>query len=100
MIWTNFLLDYLADGSKHFLLAVFLGWLAFSWMWTTLFAGLSGVVFLTQRKPSTAVVYGILTCCLLAGLSAALASHWALDYYTSWYFAPLGPPLELNLPQG
>ena len=98
MIWLNFALDLLADESKHFLLASLLGSLAFFQMWTTLFACLSGVVFLTHRYPSTAVVYGIICCCLLAGFSMALASHWALDSYSQWYYMPLGPPLELMPP--
>jgi hypothetical protein len=92
----SFILDYLADGSKHFLLAFLAGLLAWLLTSTILFAPYSLISQLIHRRTSTVVVYGILICSLLLAISAALASHWALDYFSIWYSTPLGPHLELT----
>ena len=94
-----FILNTLADSSKHFLLAFSVGALVFSLTSTTW--SVSSLVYrlLTHRKVSTAVDCGMFICCLLLALSAALASHWALDYFATWYITPFnGAPLELINP--
>ena len=93
--WLTFLIDLVTDEGKHFALSAFMGVLAFLLMWIILSAGVWVVERLTHRKASMAVDYGMAICSLLLGLSAALASHWLLDYAALWYITPLGPGLDL-----
>ena len=88
-----FLVDLVTDESMHFVLAFFSGSLAALWMLTTCSALCYASHLLTRKMVSMGVVYFILFCCLLLGFSAALASHWLLDYAATWLTTPLGPPL-------
>lgn len=94
--WVNFLIDLLCDESAHFWLALASGLLGAWSMSIMLSAPFWVLERLTRRNISTGVAYGILCCCLLGGLSCALASHWALDYLSSALTTPLGPALNIK----
>jgi hypothetical protein len=95
MEWLNaFLHNWVLDAAHHWLLASSLGFVASWWMLTTFYAPLSMVYGLLRLPVSRAAIYGILICCLLAGLSLALLSHSWLDGFATWYRTPLGPPLN------
>ena len=94
-----FTLDLLADENLHFLLAFSMGALVFALTSTISYVLLSALRLLTRRTISTGADCGMFICCLLLALSAALASHWALDYFATWYITPFnGAPLELINP--
>lgn len=91
--WIDFLINALTDESYHFWLALASGLLG-CWLTLTMFSAPFWILEgLTRRHIPTAVACGILICSLLAGVSFALASHWGLDYLSTWLNAPLGPPL-------
>ena len=93
--WLTFLLALVTDASKHFLLAFSMGALVYALTSIISYAGLWAWERLTRHKVSMGVVYGTIGCCLLVGLSFALASHWLLDYFSTWWVTPLGPGLDL-----
>jgi len=93
--WLTALIYLITDESKHFALSAFMGVLGYSLMLIILSAIVLVWQVLTHRKASMGVGYGMITCCLLVGLSFALASHWLLDYVSLWWVTPLGPSLDL-----
>ena len=92
MIWLDLLVEWAEDAYKHWLLAFSLGASAFLLTSTTLSVLLFVGRALLKRMGAG---YFILTCSLLAALSVALLSHWALDYFLVWWETPLGPPLNI-----
>jgi len=97
MTWIHSLAEIIMDTPNLFWIASVLGLLAFYMTWITLFAMLSGAVFLSQRQPGRVIVYGIIVCSMLVGIAAGLASHWALDILSNTLTTPLGPPLEIEI---
>ena len=97
MEWVHLFLEWISDGSKHFLLASFSGLvvaLLGFWLISTIYY----VVLFTKwiaYQPKV-VGYFILIYLLLLALATALLSHWLLDYFSTLYNAPLGPPLQLD----
>jgi len=93
LLW---LTTYLADAGNHFLLSGLTGCLAYCLTQITLCA--CGLVWErgTRRKMFTGAAYFILAISILAGLSAALLSHVALDGFADWWRAPSGPPLKID----
>lgn len=89
------LLKFITDESKHFLLAASMGLLVYSLTWITLRGMCWAFAKLTSKPRSWDAGWLIHLSCLLLGLSAALVSHWLLDYFSVWYTTPLGPPLKL-----
>ena len=97
MKWLSFILDFLADETRHFWLAsacglwaALAGFFLMSIMWCV--ASFAGWIA-SQRA---VVVFTILICLGLLALSAALLSHYWLDYFVVWYNMPLGPALDLE----
>ncbi len=93
MEWLDFIILVVTDESKHFLFSAAWGSVGFLLTWTIL-SVLYFILGLPKKLP--VAVYGILICSLLVGLSFALQAHWLLDYLSTWYVTPLGPPLDLN----
>lgn len=96
--WLNFIMDMLADESKHFVLSAFLGSLGFVLTWTKLSAFFYGLELLTRRRASTEVGLGILISSIAVGIGFALAGHWLLDYWQYIYTTPLNPPPNPHRP--
>lgn len=96
--WVNFIMDMLADESKHFVLSAFLGSLGCWLTWIMLSASFYGLELLTQRRANMVVGLGILICSIAVGIGFALAGHWLLDYWQHIYTTPLNPPLNLQRP--
>ena len=94
MEWFNaFLENWVLDAAQHWLVSSCLGFAAF-WLTLTIFSAPLYTMSSLRRLPtSRAVIYGILACSLLLGISLALASHAWLDGFVSWWSTPLGPPL-------
>ena len=92
MMW----IDWIADGSQHFLLASLAGLLAFWWTLITFSAPCFILERLTGKLTRRGVIYGMIILSLLLGISLAFISHAWLDGFASWYQTPLGPPLEGN----
>jgi len=91
----TFLLDLIADESRHFLLAYVLGFAAF-WSMLTMLSVITLVLLaLTHKTASMVVVYCILISAVLCGLAFVALSHLLLDSYSIWYITPLGPGLDL-----
>ena len=97
MRWLSFILDFLADETRHFwlasvcgLLAALAGFFLMSIMWCV--ASFAGWIA-SQRA---VVGWCILICLGLLALSAALLSHYYLDYFVTFYNRPLGPPMNLR----
>ena len=97
MQWWN-AIDWLIDPAQHFLLAFTAGALVYLLTSTMSFVLLSAWGIGTRKQTSSAVVYGIHICCLLLGVSAALLSHYLLDYGWQLYSTPLYPGLDLVMP--
>lgn len=92
------ILDWLADPSKHFLLAFLAGVLVWQLTSTISYALLRAWERGTHRQASSAVVFGMTYSCILLCIAAALLSHYGLDFLHIWYTSPLDPPLELVVP--
>jgi len=86
-------IDWVADGSQHFLLASLAGLLAFWWTLTIFSAPLFILERLTGRLTPQVVIYGILALSLLLAISLAFISHAWLDGFAAWWVTPLGLPL-------
>ena len=95
--WWN-LVDWLIDPAQHFLLAFTAGALVF-WL-TSIISYVSILAWErgTHQRVSSDVVFGIVICSLLLGVSAVLVSHYGLDFGWQLYSMPLNPPLELVIP--
>jgi len=96
--WVTFILYFITDESKHFGLSAFMGYAVFSLTLTMLSAMVLVWQGLTHKMASMGVVYGILICSIVAGFSAVPLSHWALDYFYTWWVTPLGEGLDLIMP--
>jgi hypothetical protein len=95
MAWVDaFIHKWVLDAVGHFLLASFLGLLAFWWTQIILYVPLSMVCNLRRSIPSRAAICGILALCLLLGICFAFISHAWLDGFATWYITPQGPPLN------
>jgi hypothetical protein len=94
-----FILNFITDESKHFLLAFSVGLLGFVLMQIIYSALLWVYHRLTLEKVSMGVVLFTLILSILVGVSLALLSHYLLDYFSIWYTSPFnGAPLELINP--
>ena len=91
-IWD--LADWAAEEPHHLFLAIVSGLLAFPFIWIMLSILRYYVrLFLKRWSVSRLVFITALVIVLLLGA----VSYLALDYFTAWYTAPMGPPLELDL---
>jgi hypothetical protein len=90
--------QWLQDARFHFLFSGVLGLWGFYRTLTMLCVSFWVLERLTHKRVNSGVVIGILICCLLAGVSCALAAHWALDYWQHLFNTPLYPPLQLQKP--
>ena len=94
-MWLKFILDLLADESKHFALSACTGSLAYCLTWTISRVSLWAWERSTRRVTPMAAVYFTAGLCLLVGLACVLLSHAWLDGFSLFYVTPLGPHLQV-----